>query len=64
MDDLDALLSPKDNEVFDVDELEGDLVSEAMSVEDLDVDDDPDLKIDFKDQIQLFSRNVHPLEYY
>ena len=64
VDDLDALLSPEDNEVFDVNELEGDLVSEATSVEDLNIDDDPDLEIDFKDQIQLFDGNVHPLEYY
>lgn len=54
------MFSPKDDEVFDVDEFEGDLDSEATSVEDLNVDDDPDLEIDFKDQIQLFSGNVQP----
>jgi hypothetical protein len=63
-DDSDASFSPEDDEVFDVDEFEGDLDSEATSVEDLDVDDDPDLEIDFEDQIQLFGGNVHPLEYY
>lgn len=63
-DDSDASLSPEGDEVFDVDEFEGDSDSEATSVEDLDVDDDLDLEIDFEDQIQLFGGNVHPPEYY
>ncbi len=63
-DDSDASISPEDDEVFDVDELKGDLDSEATSVEDLDVNDNADLEIDFEDQIQLFGRNVHPPAYY
>ncbi len=63
-DDSDTLSSHEDDEVFDVDKFEGDSDTEATSAVDLDVDDDLDAEIDFEDQIQLFSGNVHPPEYY
>jgi len=63
-DDSDTLSSHEDDEVFDVDKFEGDSDTEATSAVDLDVDDDLDAEIDFEDQIQLFSGNVHPPKYY
>jgi hypothetical protein len=64
LDDSDALSSCEDDEVFDVDEFEGDSDTDATSAVDLDVDDDSDAEIDFEDQTQLFGGNVHPPEYY
>ena len=63
-DESDALSSHEDDEVFDVDEFEGDSDTEATSAVALDVDDDLDAEIDIEDQIQLFGGNVHPPEYY
>lgn len=49
MDDLDALLLLKDNKVFNVYKFKGYLDSEAISVKDLNVNNDLNLKINFKD---------------
>lgn len=63
-DNSDTLSSHKDDEVFDVDKFKGDSDTKATSAVNLDVNDDLDAEIDFEDQIQLFSGNVHPPKYY
>ncbi|RFU32107.1 hypothetical protein B7463_g4224, partial [Scytalidium lignicola] len=63
-DGSDTSSSSEDDPVFDIDDLESNLESEATNVENLDIDDDHDLEIDLEDQIQLFGGNIHPPEYY
>jgi hypothetical protein len=54
-----------ENDLFDVEDDANSPVTDATSVEDLDVSDaNVDDDVDVEDQITLFSGNVHPPEYY
>lgn len=64
LNDSDTLFSHKDNKVFNVDKFKDNSDIKATSAVNLNVNDNLDIKIDFEDQIQLFSRNVHSLKYY
>ena len=56
-------LDEEDSNFFDVSDDEGScLETDATDIEDLGIDVDAD--VDLEDQIQLFSGNVHPPEYY